>query len=75
MAVLFYECEFVETCANCVDPDFTIFAFDTTASGFDLNEIDSFYIIRFPRGELDMPLDTTALFLKQWTIWNCNFEQ
>lgn len=54
-------CETVVTCASCIDPDLTVFAFDTTANGFTAAEIDTFYIIRFARGELNQPLDTSDL--------------
>ena len=54
-----------ETCASCVDPDFTVFEFDTSPNGFDPAEIDSIYIISFPRGQLNSPLDTTDLLIEQ----------
>ena len=61
----FLHCEITETCASCIDPDFTVFAFDTTATGFAASEIDSFYIIAFPRGQLNAPLDTSDLLIEQ----------
>ncbi len=61
----FSQCETSEVCASCLDPDFTVFLFDTTAGGFNQNEIDSFYIIGFFRGELSKPIDTTELFIEQ----------
>ncbi|MGI9544446.1 MAG: hypothetical protein ACR2MX_14395 [Cyclobacteriaceae bacterium] len=61
LAFLFAKCELLVTCASCVDPDHTIFVFDTTAAGFTPEEIDSFYIVRFPRGESNMPIDTTSI--------------
>lgn len=64
LALLFSRCELLETCASCVHPDYTAFAFDTTNVGFTPEEIDSFYIVRFPRGEPHMPIDTTQ-FVKQ----------
>ena len=65
LVTLFLQCEISETCASCVDPDFTAFQFDTTAIGFTPGEIDSFYVIQFARGALDTPLDTTELFIRQ----------
>ena len=63
-ALIFSQCETSEVCASCVDPDFTVFVFDTTAGGFDQSEIDSFYIIGIARGELNRPNDTTELFIQ-----------
>jgi|GEM_PF-5938200 len=62
---LCFQCELVETCASCADPDFTVFAFDTTANGFSPQEIDSLYVIRFDRGVLDTPLDSSRILTRQ----------